>query len=190
MLLLILQVAGWSNAVNLTDGLDGLATGATVLVLAAYALIANWQVRNTCSAYKSPCTATRSATRWTWPSWRRRGSARASGSCGGTPPGPDLHGRHRVAGAGRLLAGLAVCTQTLLLLVILGGLFVIITLSVIIQVGFFKMTGGGYSGWRRCSIISSWSGWAETTIVVRFWIIAGLFIALGLGVFYLEWLPG
>ena len=58
---------------------------------------------------------------------------------------------------GGVLAGLAVCTKTQLLLVIMGGLFVIITLSVIIQVGSFKMTGAGCSRWRRCSITSSCS---------------------------------
>jgi phospho-N-acetylmuramoyl-pentapeptide-transferase len=89
-----------------------------------------------------------------------------------------------------VLAGLAVCTETQLLLVILGGLFVIITLSVIIQVGSFKMTGRRIFRMAPPQHHFELVGWAETTIVIRFWLIAGLFAALGPGIFYLEWLPG
>jgi phospho-N-acetylmuramoyl-pentapeptide-transferase len=78
----------------------------------------------------------------------------------------------------------------MLLLVILGGLFVIITMSVIIQVGFFKMTRRRVFRMAPLQHHFELAGWAETTIVVRFWMIAAFFIALGLGVFYLEWLPG
>ncbi len=83
MLWIVFLIAGTSNAVNLTDGLDGLATGCACLVLAAYVLIGNWQLRNDCTP-SSPRTATTCATRWTWRWWRRRCSAPASGSCGGT----------------------------------------------------------------------------------------------------------
>jgi phospho-N-acetylmuramoyl-pentapeptide-transferase len=90
---------------------------------------------------------------------------------------------------GGVLAGLAVCTKTQLLLVILGGLFVVIILSVIIQVGSFKMTGRRVFRMAPLQHHFELLGWAETTIVVRFWLIAGLFIAAGLGIFYVAWLP-
>ena len=107
------------------------------------------------------------------------------------PPARIFMGDTGSLALGGVLAGLAVCTKTQLLLFILGGLFVIITLSVIIQVGFFKMTRqDGCSGWRPLQHHFELLGWAETTIVIRFWMIAGLCIALGLGIFYVEWLPG
>ncbi|HEY4703231.1 MAG TPA: phospho-N-acetylmuramoyl-pentapeptide-transferase, partial [Streptosporangiaceae bacterium] len=87
------------------------------------------------------------------------------------------------------LAGLAVTTRTELLLLILGGLFVVITLSVIIQVGSFKMTGKRVFRMAPLQHHFELLGWAETTIVVRFWVISGMFVALGLGVFYVGWFP-
>jgi phospho-N-acetylmuramoyl-pentapeptide-transferase len=79
-------------------------------------------------------------------------------------------------------------------ILVAAGVSVVLALfgtpSVIIQVGSFKMTG------RRVFRMAPWqhhfelAGWAETTIVIRFWLIAGLFVALGLGIFYLEWRPG
>jgi phospho-N-acetylmuramoyl-pentapeptide-transferase len=91
---------------------------------------------------------------------------------------------------GGALAGLAVVTKTQLLLIILGGLFVIITLSVVIQVGSFKLTGKRVFRMAPLQHHFELLGWAETTIVIRFWMVAGLCIALGLGIFYVEWLPG
>ena len=91
---------------------------------------------------------------------------------------------------GAALAGMAIMTRTELLLVVLGGLFVIITLSVIIQIASFRLTG------RRVFKIAPLHhhfelvGWAEITIVVRFWILSGLFVMAGMGVFYWEWVAG
>ena len=88
------------------------------------------------------------------------------------------------------MAGLAVMTQTEVLLILLAGLFVIITASVIIQVASFKLTG------KRVFLMSplhhhfELKGWPEVTIVVRFWIISGLFTGLGFALFYAEWLGG
>jgi len=87
---------------------------------------------------------------------------------------------------GGVLAGLAITTRTELLL--LGGLFVIITLSVVIQVGSFKLTGKRVFKMAPLQHHFELLGWAETTIVIRFWLIAGLFVGLGLGLFYVEWL--
>ncbi|MGO9500356.1 MAG: phospho-N-acetylmuramoyl-pentapeptide-transferase, partial [Streptosporangiaceae bacterium] len=139
VLWIVLLIAGWSNAVNLTDGLDGLATGAATLVLAAYVLIANWQLRNDCSvALSQHCYAVRD------PFDLAVVAASVLGACFGflwwnAPPARIFMGDTGSLALGGVLAGLAVCTKTQLLLVILGGLFVIITLSVVIQVGSFKM---------------------------------------------------
>ena len=85
------------------------------------------------------------------------------------------------------LDGLAITTRTQLLLVLVGGLFVLIALSVIVQVGFFKLTGRRVFRMAPLQHHFELVGWAEVTIVIRFWIIAGLLVALGLGVFYAEW---
>jgi phospho-N-acetylmuramoyl-pentapeptide-transferase len=190
VLWIVLMIAGTSNAVNLTDGLDGLATGATILVLAAYVLIGIWQERNDCSSFLSPqCYAIRD------PLDIAVVAAAVLGACFGflwwnAPPARIFMGDTGSLALGGALAGLAVCTKTQLLLVILGGLFVIITLSVVIQVGSFKLTGKRVFRMAPLQHHFELLGWAETTIVIRFWMVAGLCIALGLGIFYVEWLPG
>ena len=75
-----------------------------------------------------------------------------------------------------------------MLLAVLGGLFVIITMSVIIQTGYFKLSGGKRV-FRMAPLQHHFEllGWAEVTIVIRFWIIAGLSVAAGLGLFYAQW---
>ena len=190
VLWIVLMIAGTSNAVNLADGLDGLATGATILVLAAYVLIGIWQERNDCSNFLSPqCYAIRD------PLDIAVVAAAVLGACFGflwwnAPPARIFMGDTGSLALGGALAGLAVCTKTQLLLVILGGLFVIITLSVVIQVGSFKLTGKRVFRMAPLQHHFELLGWAETTIVIRFWMVTGLCIALGLGIFYVEWLPG
>ena len=102
------------------------------------------------------------------------------------------------------MAGFAILTRTELLLLVIGGLFVVITLSVMVQVSFFKASrrfglvrsmfrvGPGHRVFRMAPLQHHFEllGWAEVTIVIRFWIIAGLFVALGLGLFYAEWVVG
>ena len=190
VLWIVLMIAGTSNAVNLTDGLDGLATGATCLVLAAYVLIGIWEERNDCSNFLSPqCYAVRD------PLDVAVVAAALLGACFGflwwnAPPARIFMGDTGSLALGGALAGLAVVTKTQLLLVILGGLFVLITLSVVIQVGSFKLTGKRVFRMAPLQHHFELLGWAETTIVIRFWMVAGLCIALGLGIFYVEWLPG
>jgi hypothetical protein len=87
--------------------------------------------------------------------------------------GQDLHGRHRLAGDRRAFAGIAIVTQTQLLLVVLGGLFVIETLSVIIQIGVFKLTRKRVFNMAPIHHHFELAGWVENTVIVRFWIIAG-----------------
>jgi phospho-N-acetylmuramoyl-pentapeptide-transferase len=92
-------------------------------------------------------------------------------------------------GLGGALAALAILSRTELLLVFIGGLFVIVAGSVILQRIYFKLTHG-----KRIFLMSplhhhfELKGWAEVTVVVRFWIIAGLLVAAGVGTFYLEWI--
>ncbi|ADG88122.1 phospho-N-acetylmuramoyl-pentapeptide-transferase [Thermobispora bispora] len=183
-------IVGFSNAVNLTDGLDGLATGATCLVLAAYVLIGNWQLRNSCTSvgFGPNCYWVRD------PLDLAVVAAAVLGACLGflwwnAPPAKIFMGDTGSLALGGVIAGLAFTTRTQLLLVILGGLFAIITMSVIIQVGFFKLTGRRVFRMAPLQHHFELSGWAETTIVVRFWLIAALCVAAGLVLFYVEWMP-
>jgi phospho-N-acetylmuramoyl-pentapeptide-transferase len=191
---IVLLIAAESNGVNLTDGMDGLATGATVLVLAAYVLIGIWQERNDCTIFLSrQCYQIRD------PLDLAVVAAAVLGACFGflwwnTPPAKIIMGDTGSLALGGVLAGLAVCTKTQLLLAILGGLFLITTLSVVIQVGVFKATrirtGRGIRVFKMSPLHNHFDlvGWAETTIVIRFWLVAGLCVALGLGIFYAQWL--
>jgi phospho-N-acetylmuramoyl-pentapeptide-transferase len=189
VLWIVVMIGGASNAVNLTDGLDGLATGAAILVLAAYVLIGTWQYRNDCTvSLTQNCYLVRD------PLDCAVVAASVMGACleflwWNAPPARIFMGDTGSLALGGVLAGLAVCTKTQLLLGILGGLFVIITLSVMIQVGSFKLTGKRVFRMAPLQHHFELLGWAETTIVIRFWLIAGLFVGLGLGIFYLEWLP-
>jgi phospho-N-acetylmuramoyl-pentapeptide-transferase len=189
VLWIVILIAGSSNAVNLTDGLDGLATGSACLVLAAYVLIGIWETRQDCTiALASNCYAVRD------PQDMAVVAAAVLAACFGflwwnAPPARIFMGDTGSLALGGVLAGLAVCTKTQLLLGILGGLFVVIALSVIIQVGWFKMSGQRVFRMAPLQHHFELLGWAETTIVIRFWLICGLFVALGLGIFYVEWVP-
>jgi phospho-N-acetylmuramoyl-pentapeptide-transferase len=180
----IIMVAGTSNGVNLTDGLDGLATGTAILVFAAYMIIGIWQLRNDCTVAIAPaCYDVRD------PQDIAVVAATLLGACAGflwwnAPPAKIFMGDTGSLALGGALAGLAITTRTELLLLLLGGLFVIITLSVVIQVGSYKMTGKRVFRMAPLQHHFELAGWAETTIVVRFWIIAGICVALGLGIFY------
>jgi phospho-N-acetylmuramoyl-pentapeptide-transferase len=184
----LLMVTGTSNGVNLTDGLDGLATGPSILVLAAYVIIGNWQLRYDCTTALAPnCYQVRD------PLDAAVVAAAVMGACFGflwwnAPPAKIFMGDTGSLGLGGALAGLAIVTRTDLLLLLLGGLFVIITLSVLIQVGSFKLTHKRVFRMAPLQHHFELVGWAETTIVVRFWLIAGMFVALGLGIFYGGWL--
>jgi phospho-N-acetylmuramoyl-pentapeptide-transferase len=191
----ILMVTATSNGVNLTDGLDGLASGAAILVLAAYVLIGNWQLRNDCTtALARNCYQVRD------PLDAAVVASVVLGACFGflwwnAPPAKIFMGDTGSLALGGVLAGLAIVTRTDLLLLLLGGLFVIITLSVVIQVSVFKVTkirtGKPYRVFRMTPLQHHFElgGWAQTTIMVRFWLIAGMFVALGLGIFYVGWFP-
>ena len=180
----IIMVTGTSNGVNLTDGLDGLASGAAILALAAYVIIGVWQLRNDCTVYlASNCYAVRD------PQDAAVVAAAVMGACFGflwwnAPPAKIFMGDTGSLALGGALCGLAIVTRTELLLLLLGGLFVIITMSVAIQVGCYKLTHKRVFRMAPLQHHFELAGWAETTIVVRFWLIAGMFVALGLGIFY------
>ena len=184
----LLMTTGWSNGVNLTDGLDGLATGSSILVLAAYVIIGTWQERNDCTIALTPnCYDVRD------PVDAAVVAAVVMGACFGflwwnAPPAKIFMGDTGSLALGGAITGLAIVTRTELLLLLLGGLFVIITMSVVIQVGSYKLRHKRVFKIAPLQHHFEMIGWAETTIVVRFWLIAGMFVALGLGIFYGGWL--
>jgi phospho-N-acetylmuramoyl-pentapeptide-transferase len=186
----IVMVTGTSNAVNLTDGLDGLASGPVIMVLAAYVIIGDWQFRNDCTVVLSPgCSDVRD------PLDAAVVAAAVAGACIGflwwnAPPARIFMGDTGSLALGGVLAGLAIVTRTELLLVLLGGLFVIITLSVVIQVGSYELTRKRVFKMAPLQHHFELAGWAETTIVVRFWLLAGMFVLLGLWVFYRSGVAG
>lgn len=185
-----LMIAGTSNGVNLTDGLDGLATGASTMVFAAYVLIGIWTFNQNCAlTVDARCYDVRDAHDLAVV------AACGMGACFGflwwnASPAKIFMGDTGSLALGGVLAGLAIVSRTELLIVVLGGLFVIITMSVIIQVASFKSTGKRVFRMAPLQHHFELLGWQEVTIVIRFWIIAGLFVALGLGLFYAEWVVG
>lgn len=182
------MVTATSNGVNLTDGLDGLATGASVMTFLAFVLIGVWEFGQSCAVNASPnCYNVRD------PLDLAVLAAAFAGSCTGflwwnASPAKIFMGDTGSLALGGALAGLAASLRVELLLIPLGGLFVIITLSVALQVIFFRVTGGKRL-FKMAPLQHHFElmGWGEVTIVLRFWIIAGLCVALGLGLFYTDW---
>ena len=183
-----LMVMATSNGVNLTDGLDGLASGASVMTFLAFVLIGVWEFGQSCAiATSTNCYAVRD------PLDLAVLAAAFAGSCTGflwwnASPAKIFMGDTGSLALGGALAGLATTLRVELLLIPLGGLFVIITMSVIIQTSYFKITGGKRV-FKMAPLQHHFEllGWGEVTIVIRFWIIAGLSVALGLGLFYAQW---
>jgi phospho-N-acetylmuramoyl-pentapeptide-transferase len=182
------MVTATSNGVNLTDGLDGLATGASVMTFLAFILIGVWEFGQSCAVSVSPnCYNVRD------PLDLAVLAAAFAGSCTGflwwnASPAKIFMGDTGSLALGGALAGLAASLRVELLLIPLGGLFVIITLSVALQVIYFRLTGGKRL-FKMAPLQHHFEllGWGEVTIVLRFWIIAGLCVALGLGLFYTDW---
>lgn len=183
-------ITGMSNGVNLTDGLDGLATGASVMVFAAYLVIGVWQSNNSCMIKPGPqCYDVRD------PRDLAVVAACLLAACFGflwwnASPAKIFMGDTGSLSLGGALAGLAITTRTELLILVLGGLFVMITLSVVIQIGSFKLRRKRVFRMAPLQHHFELVGWGEVTIVIRFWIIAGLFVGFGLGVFYADWVVG
>jgi phospho-N-acetylmuramoyl-pentapeptide-transferase len=189
---IVLLVAAWSNAANLTDGLDGLATGAAAMVFAAYGIVNIWQYNQSCSwADAGPqCYEVRN------PHDLALISLALAGACFGflwwnASPAKIFMGDTGSLSIGGALAALSVLTRTELLMVVIAGLFVIITASVVLQIGWFKLSKGKRL-FKMAPLQHHFEllGWAEVTITIRFWIICGLFVVAGLGLFYAEWIVG
>ena len=136
------MVTATSNGVNLTDGLDGLATGASVMSFLAFVLIGVWQFGQSCGNEVIPnCYQVRDPMDLAVP------AASLAAACTGflwwnTSPAKIFMGDTGPLALGGALAGLAISMRTELLLIAIGGLFVLITFSVIIQVAYFKLSGG------------------------------------------------
>jgi phospho-N-acetylmuramoyl-pentapeptide-transferase len=189
----VLITTSVSNAVNLTDGLDGLAAGSSIFAIGSYVIIGFWQSNQSCfsptidqdNLYKCYLVSR--------PLDLAVVAACIAGALVGflwwnTSPAQIMMGDTGSFALGGALAGLAILSRTELLLVLIGGLFLVVTGQVIIQRIYFKATKGKRI-WRASPLHHHFEmkGWAEITIVVRFWVISGLFVALGVGIFYLEW---
>lgn len=190
---LMFIIAAMSNGVNLSDGLDGLATGLSTMVFAAYALVNIWQNNQSCASLSTAgpqCYEVRD------PRDLAALSLALAGACFGflwwnASPAKIFMGDCGSLAIGGAVAGLAIMTRTELLSVIVGGVFVIEVLSVMMQVGWFKATKGKRL-FKMAPLHHHFEmvGWAEQTVVIRFWIVAGILVAAGLGVFYGEWVVG
>jgi phospho-N-acetylmuramoyl-pentapeptide-transferase len=184
----LLMLTGAANGVNLADGMDGLAGGASALVIGAYTIIAFWQWRN--SAEFLPDDAIYNALS---PLELAMIAAAMFGALLGflwwnAPPAKIFMGDVGSQGIGGLLAALALMTNTHLLLALVGAIFVAETLSVIVQVASFKLTGKRVFRIAPVHFHFDMGGWPETTVVIRFWILTGIGVALGLGLFYADFL--
>jgi len=183
-----------SNSVNLSDGLDGLAAGAGVFVVGAYSLIAFWQFNQRCdtgsNVFPAGCYPTPE------PFDLAIVSAAFIGALVGflwwnAPKAQVFMGDVGSMSIGGVVAAMAILTRTELLLVIVAGVYVIASGSVLLQRLYFKITRG-----KRLFLMSplhhhlEMRGWSEITIVVRMWIISGLLAVSGVGFFYVEWLTG
>ena len=189
-----LIIAATSNAVNLTDGLDGLAAGAAAMVFGAYTLISFLQYRNPCGNHPiGGCYEVRDSLDLAIV------AASAMAACFGflwwnASPAQIFMGDTGSLALGGLMAGLAILSRTELLLIALGGLYAAITVSSILQTGWFKFTrirtGTGRRIFRMAPLHHHFelAGWEQVTIIVRFWIMAGIAVAFGMGLFYADFI--
>lgn len=190
VVLFIAVIMASTNAVNLTDGLDGLATGTSVMVLSAYALISSWQFKHWCS---DPSNGSEFCYSARDPLDAALIAAAAAGACLGflwwnTSPARIIMGDTGSMALGGLIAGQAVATRTIFLLPLIALLFVVITMSRIIQYVSYKTTGKRVFRQSPLHHHFEMVGWSEVNIVIRFWIIAGAGAVMGLGILYTDFL--
>ncbi len=183
----VFVILAMSNAVNLTDGLDGLAAGSGIFSFAAYLAIGFWIFRQTDvvngDIYDVPHALDLAVV-----------AIAMIGALAGflwfnAAPAEIFMGDTGSLAIGTGLATLALMTNTHLLLPIIGGIYLAETVSVMLQVGWFKATGGKRL-FRMAPIHHHFEllGWRETKVIIRFWLIAGGLTALGLGLFYADWI--
>ncbi len=176
-----LIIVAAANAVNLTDGLDGLAAGSSTFCFACLAVIGYWQyrhfaiyhVRDALDLALAAVAFAGAGLGFLW--WNAAPARIFMGDTGSLAIGSGL-------------AALCLLMNLDLLLVVIGGLFVIETMSVVIQVVSFRAFGRRVFRMAPVHHHFELLGWPETTVIVRFWILAGLFAALGLGIFYGDFL--
>ena len=188
VLFVVVLVYAWSNAVNFTDGLDGLAAGSMAMVTAAYVIITFWQYRNACATAPGlGCYNVRD------PLDLALISAATAGACIGflwwnAAPARIFMGDTGSLALGGIIAGLSVTSRTEIVAVVLGALFVAEITSVVVQILAFRTTG------RRVFRMAPFHhhfelvGWAETTVIIRFWLLTAIACGLGVALFYGEWL--
>ncbi|NPC96425.1 phospho-N-acetylmuramoyl-pentapeptide-transferase [Nocardioides sp. zg-DK7169] len=198
LLLIWFIVTATSNAANLTDGADGLLAGISAMVFGAYVLVNVWQNNQRCGSTRAAvveaqCYEVRD------PLDLAVFSAAIAGACIGflwwnAKPARIMMGDVGSLALGGALAGLAIMSRTELLMAVIAGVFVLEAMSVLIQVGYFKLTkrftGVGRRVFRITPIHHHFEhlGWDEVNVVIRFWVIAGTCVAAGLGIFYTAWL--
>jgi len=178
LVLAVLLIIATTNAVNLTDGLDGLAAGSSLYGFIAYTAIGFWAFRN--PGYQVPHALDLAVV-----------AAAMLGAVAGflwwnAAPAQIIMGDTGALAIGAGLAGLALTTNTQLLLPIVGGLFVFETLSVILQVGSFRLFHRRIFRMAPIHHHYELAGWPETTVIIRFWILAGLSTAVALGLYYAD----
>ena len=183
----VILIYATSNSVNLTDGLDGLAAGSGIFSFSAYTVIGFWIFRQStdlsqADIYDVPHALDLAVV----------AAAMLAASAGflwfNAAPAEIFMGDTGSLAIGTGLATLALATNTHLLLPIIGAIYVIETTSVMLQVGFFKATGGKRL-FRMAPIHHHFEllGWKETKVIIRFWLIAGGLTLFGLGLFYADW---
>jgi phospho-N-acetylmuramoyl-pentapeptide-transferase len=184
----VVVVSAWSNAVNFTDGLDGLAGGSMAMVTAAYVLITFWQYRNACATAPGlGCYNVRD------PLDLALVAAATAGACIGflwwnAAPARIFMGDTGSLALGGILAGISVTSRTEVLAVVLGSLFVAEITSVVLQILAFRTTGRRVFRMAPFHHHFELAGWAETTVIVRFWLLTAISCGLGVALFYSEWL--
>jgi len=186
-----IAVAAWSNAVNFTDGLDGLAGGSSAMALAVYMVITYFQTTHDCTTATgtrlSGCFYVRD------PLDLALVAAAATGACVGflwwnSAPAKIFMGDTGSLALGGLFAGLSMTTRTELLMIVVGGLFVAEMLSDVIQIAVFRSTGRRVFRMAPFHHHFELAGWAETTVIIRFWLLGATASMFGLGLFYSDWL--
>lgn len=187
----IVVIVGSSNGVNLTDGMDGLAAGSAVLAFSAFVIIGFWQFRHPDIYGAGQPGVAASAVDLAVV------AAAMLGACAGflwwnAAPAQVFMGDTGSLAIGAALAGLALFTNTILLLLIIGGIYVIETLSVIAQIISFRVFHRRVLRMAPLHHHFEVGGWPEFTVIVRFWLLAGICLALALGIFYADFIriPG
>lgn len=177
----VLLILATSNAVNLTDGLDGLAAGSSILCLSAYVVIGFWIFRHQ-NVYDVDHALDLAVV----------AAALLGGAVGflwwNAHPAEIIMGDTGSLALGTGLATLSLALNIHLLLPILGALFVAETLSVIIQVGSYRMRGKRVFRMAPIHHHFELAGWHETKVIIRFWIVCGMLTAFGVGIFYADYL--